>query len=53
MTGEELRQYRLQMGWSQEQAAAEFGYSRRGWQYAEKYGPTQKLVLAVKRREGK
>lgn len=53
MTGEELRQYRQALKWSQERAAEEFGYSRRGWQLAEKYGPTQKLVLAIKRREAK
>jgi len=51
MNGTELQLYRQAMGWTQKQAAEEFGYSLRGWQKAEKNGPTKKLAIAIKRRE--
>jgi len=51
MNGTELQLYRHANGWTQKQAAEEFGYSLRGWQKAEYNGPTKKLVIAIKRRE--
>lgn len=53
MTGDDLKTYRESKGWTQIEAAEKFGYSRTGWQRAERLGPNKRLIIAIQEREAK
>jgi transcriptional regulator with XRE-family HTH domain len=46
----EIKQKRIQRGWSQEQAALYCGVSRGSWQHYERAGVTNAIVVAAIKR---